>query len=115
VNIHVRIGDDEAGGALGSGLPGDGPASHKSCFLGQTPRQKESHVMAIAVEQVLERKCFRVKDDKPRHVLRIHEGMVTWVSRGDLAWTVLRNYEPVTNFAEKCEAEIDYYTLQDVA
>jgi hypothetical protein len=71
--------------------------------------------MSIAVEQVLERKCFRVKDDKARHVLRVHEGVVTWVPRGDLAWTVLRVYEPVAHFAEKCEAEIDYFTLQDVA
>ncbi len=71
--------------------------------------------MSIAVEQVLERKCFRVKDDKARHVLRVHEGVVTWVPRGDLAWTVLRFYEPLPNFAAKCEAEVDYFTLQDVA
>jgi hypothetical protein len=77
--------------------------------------QGELNAMSIPVENVVERKCFRVKDDKPRHVLRVHKGIVTWVPRGDLAWTVLRNYAPVAHFAEQCEAEIDYTTLQDVA
>jgi len=71
--------------------------------------------MPVPVENVLERKCFRVTGDAPRHVLRVHEGVVTYVPRGDLAWTVLRFYEPVSFFAEKCEAEVDYFTLKDVA
>ncbi len=71
--------------------------------------------MAIPVEQVQEGKCFRVKDGAPRRILRVHGGTVTWVPRGDLAWTVLRYYEPVDYFAGLCEAEIDYTTLQDVA
>lgn len=71
--------------------------------------------MPIPVENVTEGKCFRVKDDIPRRVLRIHEGQVTYILRGDLAWTVLRHYEPIKAFAEKCEAEIDYFTLKDVA
>lgn len=71
--------------------------------------------MPMPVENILEGKCYRVKDDIPRRVLRIHEGQVTYIVRGDMAWTVLRSYEPIKHFADKCEAEIDYITLQDVA
>lgn len=71
--------------------------------------------MSVPVESVQEGKCYRVKDDIPRRVLRIHEGVVTFINRGDMSWTVLRNYEPIGNFADKCEAEIDYFTLKDVA
>lgn len=71
--------------------------------------------MPVPVENVQEGKCFRVKDDIARRVLRVHGGTVTYVHRGELAWTVLRSYEPVDHFASKCEAEIDYFTLKDVA
>ena len=71
--------------------------------------------MPIPVETIQEGRCYRVKDDIPRRVLRIYQGVVTYILRGDLAWTVLRQYEPISYFAEKCEAEIDYTTLKDVA
>jgi len=70
--------------------------------------------MGVPVEQIQDGKCFRVKEGAPRRVLRVSGGTVTWVPRGDLAWTVLRNYEPVEFFAGLCEAEIDYTSLQDV-
>lgn len=71
--------------------------------------------MPLPVENILPGRYYRVKDDIPRHVLLIHEGQVTYVLRGVMAWTVLRSFESIASFAEKCEAEIDGMTLKDVA
>lgn len=70
--------------------------------------------MPVPVENVQEGKCYRLKDDIPRRVLRIHEGQVTYIKRGERAWDVLRSYEPIGSFAKKCEAEVDYTTLEDI-
>lgn len=71
--------------------------------------------MPLPAENILPGRYYRVKDDKPRRVLLIHDKQVTYVLRGDMAWTVARFFESVATFAEKCEAEIDGISLQDVA
>jgi hypothetical protein len=70
--------------------------------------------MPIPVENIKPLSCYRVSEGEPRRVLLIHEGIVTYVLRGNLAWTVHRYRVPLAGFAELCEAEIDLMTLQDL-
>jgi hypothetical protein len=70
--------------------------------------------MALAVEKVVQGRCYRGRDKVRRKVLLIQGKRVTFIIRGDSTWTVLRYYQDVNTFAEGCEAEIDCATLEDI-
>ncbi len=70
--------------------------------------------MPIPAEQVAAGHCYRATDNVLRKVLIKQGRRVTYIIRGTLAWTVLRTYVDVDDFAADCEAEIDCATLQDI-
>ncbi len=70
--------------------------------------------MPIPAEMVAPGHCYRANDKALRKVLIKQGRRITYIIRGELAWTVLRSYVDVDDFAAACEAEIDCATLQDV-
>lgn len=70
--------------------------------------------MPIPADSVLPGHCYRAADNVLRKVLIKQGRRVTFIIRGELAWTVLRSYVDVDDFAAACEAEIDCATLQDM-
>ncbi len=70
--------------------------------------------MPIPAEKVAAGHCYRASDQALRKVLIMQGRRVTYILRGELAWTVLRAYVDVDDFAADCEAEIDCATLQDI-
>ncbi len=71
--------------------------------------------MAIPVEMILPGHCYRAADKALRKVLLKQGRRVTYIVRGELAWTVLRTYVDVADFAAECESEIDCGSLMDIA
>lgn len=71
--------------------------------------------MPISADQVAAGHCYRATDKVLRKVLIRQGRRVTYIVRGELAWTVLRTYVDVDDFAGECEAEVDCQTLQDLA
>jgi hypothetical protein len=86
------------------------PENTKHCPL----RERRQH-MPIAADQVVAGHCYRAANQDLRKVLIRQGRRVTYIIRGELAWTVLRTYVDVDDFAADCEAEIDCATLQDLA
>jgi hypothetical protein len=70
--------------------------------------------MPISAERVLPGKCYKVAGSAPRRVLLIQEKKVTFILRGDMAWTVQRYHQDVETFARAIECEIDCMTLVDL-
>ncbi len=70
--------------------------------------------MPIPAESVLEGKCYKFKGTAPRRVLIIQEKRVTFILRGDMAWTVLRYHQDVETFAREAECEINCMTLREL-
>jgi len=70
--------------------------------------------MPVPAETVLPGKCYKVAGSAPRRVLLIQEKKVTFILRGDMAWTVLRYHQDVETFARAVECEIDCMTLADL-
>jgi hypothetical protein len=70
--------------------------------------------MPVPVEKVLPGKCYKVRESAPRRVLLIQDKKVTFILRGDMAWTVLRYHQDVESFARTVECEIDCMTLVDL-
>jgi hypothetical protein len=70
--------------------------------------------MPISAERILPGKCYKVAGSAPRRVLLIQEKKVTFILRGDMAWTVLRYHQDVETFARAVECEIDCMTLVDL-
>ncbi len=70
--------------------------------------------MPISAERVLPGKRYKVAGSAPRRVLLIQEKKVTFILRGDMAWTVLRYHQDVETFARAVECEIDCMTLVDL-
>jgi hypothetical protein len=70
--------------------------------------------MPVPVENITSLHCYRMREGMPRRVLLIHEGIVTYILRGDTAWTVLRYRQDIASFAAHCEAQIDPLSLQDL-
>lgn len=71
--------------------------------------------MAIPVEMILPGHCYRAADKALRKVLLKQGRRVTYIVRGELAWTVLRTYVDVVDFAAECESEIDCGSPEDIA
>jgi hypothetical protein len=71
--------------------------------------------MPIPAEAVVAGHCYRAADKALRKVLLMQGRRVTYIVRGDLAWTVLRSYVDVEEFAAACEAEIDCASLKDLS
>ncbi len=71
--------------------------------------------MPIPAEQVAAAHCYRSNDNELRKVLIRQGRRVTYVIRGLYAFTVLRSYVDVDDFAAQCDSEIDCVTLHDVA
>ena len=71
--------------------------------------------MSINADQVAAGHCYRATDNVLRKVLIRQGRRVTYIIRGELAWTVLRTHIDVDDFAAECTAEIDCNTLQDLA
>ncbi|MHB8884341.1 MAG: hypothetical protein ACYC5H_04475 [Methylovirgula sp.] len=72
-------------------------------------------MMPISAEQVAAGHCYRAKDNALRKVLIRQGRRVTYILRGELAWTVLRTYVDAEDFAGECESEIDCASMQDIA
>jgi hypothetical protein len=70
--------------------------------------------MPVAAETILAGKCYKVAGAAPRRVLLIHEKRVTFILRGDMAWTVQRYHLDLETFARAVECEIDCMTLADL-
>jgi hypothetical protein len=70
--------------------------------------------MPISAERVLPGKCYKAAGSAPRRVLLIQDKKVTFILRGDMAWTVQRYHQDVETFARGVECEIDCMTLVDL-
>ncbi|MGB8277356.1 MAG: hypothetical protein WCF20_05410 [Methylovirgula sp.] len=70
--------------------------------------------MPIPAEKIAAGHCYRATDKALRKVLIRQGRRVTYIVRGELAWTVLRSYVDAEDFAAECEAEIDCTSLQDM-
>lgn len=71
--------------------------------------------MPISADQVLPGHCYRATDDGLRKVLIRQGRRVTFIMRGELAWTVQRTYVDVDDFVAQIASEIDCQSLQDIA
>jgi hypothetical protein len=67
--------------------------------------------MPVSAEKVLPGKCYKGIGSAPRRVLLIQDKKVTFILRGDMAWTVQRYHQDVETFARAVECEIDCMTL----
>jgi hypothetical protein len=71
--------------------------------------------MPIPTEQIVAGHCYRSSDKELRKVLIRQGRRVTYVIRGIYAFTVLRCYVDVEDFASAIDSEIDCVTLHDIA
>ncbi|MGO9134461.1 MAG: hypothetical protein ACLP8A_10500 [Methylovirgula sp.] len=71
--------------------------------------------MPISADHVVAGHCYRGADNVLRKVLIRQGRRVTFIVRGELAWTVLRTHIDVDDFANQCLSEIDCGSLQDIA
>jgi hypothetical protein len=71
--------------------------------------------MPVPVEKITSLSCFRMREGAPRRVLLTREGIVTYILRSGLAWTVQRFHQDIASFAEHCEAGIDPVSLRDLS
>ncbi len=68
--------------------------------------------MPIPIEKVVEGQCYRVSDTVQWRILRYHQGVVTFVLRGQFGWEVLRSQYEAERFAASVESVIDCQTME---
>ncbi len=70
--------------------------------------------MPVPVEKILPGKCYKMHEGPPRRVLLMQDKKLTFVLRGDTAWTVLRYHQDVETFARAVVCEVNCMTLTDL-